>query len=172
MLYNISIQQFEFKLFEFKLFIFEYREGNPFMDNSFHYLIMAEHSIFQKELLSRLKGTGLTIGQPKILDYLLEHDGAAQKDIAHGCHIEPGTLTTLLNRMEENKLVERRTINGNRRSYYVYMTDTGRQAAVRVSGIFRELEEKAFEGVPESDRSLFMDIFFRIFENTTQLQFS
>ena len=68
------------------------------MSHSFHYLIMAEHSIFQKELLNRLKDTGLTIGQPKVLDYLKDHDGAGQKDIARGCHIEPGTLTTILNR--------------------------------------------------------------------------
>ena len=39
--------------------------------------------MFQKELLARLKDTGLTIGQPKILDYLKDHDGAGQKDIAH-----------------------------------------------------------------------------------------
>ncbi len=64
------------------------------MSHSFHYLIMAEQSMFQKELLARLKDTGLTIGQPKILDYLKDHDGAGQKDIARGCHIEPGTLPT------------------------------------------------------------------------------
>lgn len=38
------------------------------MDFSFHYLVMAQHSMFQKELLIKLKGLGLTIGQPKILD--------------------------------------------------------------------------------------------------------
>lgn len=78
------------------------------MDLSFHYLVMAEHSILQKKLLSCLKNTGLTIGQPKILDYLKDHNGASQKEIARGCHIEPGTLTSLLNRMEETELVERR----------------------------------------------------------------
>ena len=81
------------------------------MSSSFHYLVMAEHSMFQKKLLAKLKGTGLTSGQPKILDYLSDHDGASQKDIAHGCHIEPGTLTTLLNRMEEKIKVK----TGNRR---------------------------------------------------------
>ena len=39
------------------------------MDPTFHYLIMAEHAMIQKELLLRLKGTGLTLGQPKVLDY-------------------------------------------------------------------------------------------------------
>ena len=38
------------------------------MSPTFHYLIMAEHSMFQKEILAKLKDSGLTIGQPKFLD--------------------------------------------------------------------------------------------------------
>ena len=90
------------------------------MRSTFHYLIMAEHAMLQKELLSKLKGTGLTIGQPKVLDYLKDHDGASQKEIARGCHIEPGTLTSLLNRMAESGLVDRRMLHGNRRRCYIF----------------------------------------------------
>lgn len=136
------------------------------MDLSFHYLIMAEQSLFQKELLAKLKGLGLTIGQPKILDYLQTHDGAEQKDIARGCHVEPGTLTTLLNRMEAGGLVERRMLNGNRRSLYVFMTEKGREQAEAVAEAFRELEEKAFHGLSGEERREFLDIFTRIYQNT------
>ena len=59
------------------------------MSSSFHYLVMAEHSIFQKKLIAKLKGTGLTSGQPKVLDYLKDHDGASQKS-SH-----PGRLQTI-----------------------------------------------------------------------------
>ena len=109
------------------------------MPYSFHYLIMSEHSMFQKELLMKLKGSGLTIGQPKVLDYLKDHNGASQKDIALGCHIEPGTLTTLLNRMEETGLVERRMLNGNRRSFYIFLTEMGERKLELVSAAFKEL---------------------------------
>lgn len=136
------------------------------MDLSFHYLIMAQQSLFQKELLVKLKGLGLTIGQPKILDYLLTHDGAEQKEIARGCHIEPGTLTTLLNRMETGGLVERRMLNGNRRSLYVFMTDKGIEQAEAVAEAFRELEEKAFRGLSDDERREFLDLFTRIYHNT------
>ena len=49
------------------------------MDAPLHYLIMANQMLVQKALLEQLKDTGLTIGQPKILDYLKEHDGSNQK---------------------------------------------------------------------------------------------
>lgn len=136
------------------------------MSSTFHYLIMSEHSMFQKELLNRLKDSGLTIGQPKVLDYLKDHDGAGQKDIARGCHIEPGTLTTLLNRMEDTGLVERRMLNGNRRSLYVFLTDKGKNRLALVTETFSEMEEKAFRGISESEREAFMNVFLRIYENT------
>lgn len=138
------------------------------MDLSFHYLIMAEQSLFHKELLAKLKDLGLTIGQPKILDYLQTCDGAEQKDIAKGCHIEPGTLTTLLNRMETGGLVERRMLNGNRRSLYVFMTAKGKERAKAVTEAFRELEEKAFHGLSNDERTQFLDTFIKIYQNTTR----
>lgn len=136
------------------------------MTPTFHYLIMSEHSMFQKELLSRLKDSGLTIGQPKVLDYLKDHDGTGQKDIARGCHIEPGTLTTLLNRMEDAGLVERRMLHGNRRSLYVFLTEKGKEQLALVTETFSEMEEKAFRGISESEREAFMNVFLRIYENT------
>lgn len=138
------------------------------MSPTFHYLIMAEHSMFQKELLAKLKDSGLTIGQPKVLDYLKDHDGTSQKDIARGCHIEPGTLTTLLNRMEEAGLVERRMMNVNRRSLYVFLTDKGKEQLELVTAAFSEMEAEAFRGLSETERKTFMDLFLRIYANTSR----
>ncbi len=138
------------------------------MSNTFHYLIMAEHAMLQKELLVKLKGTGLTIGQPKVLDYLKGHDGASQKEIAQGCHIEPGTLTSLLNRMAESGLVERRMLNGNRRSFYIFLTEYGKIQLERVTSAFEELEKKAFRGIPEEERETFLNLLSQIYHNSSQ----
>lgn len=46
------------------------------MEDSLHYLIMANQMLVQRGLLERLKNTGLTIGQPKVLGYLKGHDGS------------------------------------------------------------------------------------------------
>ena len=56
---------------------------------SFHYLSMAVHSMIQKNFMEQVKSSGLTSGQPKVLDYLRDHNGANQKEIAAACHIEP-----------------------------------------------------------------------------------
>ena len=46
---------------------------------TFHYMVMANHAIYNRMLMEILEETGLTAGQPKVLDYLGYHDGASQK---------------------------------------------------------------------------------------------
>ena len=41
------------------------------MQETLHYLLMSDHQMIQKALVSSVKDTGLTPGQPKVLDYLL-----------------------------------------------------------------------------------------------------
>ena len=116
------------------------------MDRSFHYLLMATAALFQRGVMARLAGTGLTAGQPKVLDYLGLHDGSVQKDIAAGCQIDPATLTGILNRIEEKGLIQRRMEQGNRRSFHIYLTKQGwlKQQEVR-----QTLEEMAQQVLAE-----------------------
>ena len=138
------------------------------MDLSFHYLLMANHAMIQKKLLLSLKETGLTIGQPKVLDYLKDHNGASQKEIALGCHIEAPSLTSILNRMEENNFIERKMLNGNRRSYYIFLTENGRKYQQITDRSFDELEETAFDGITDNDREQFMNTMLHIYNNLKQ----
>lgn len=121
--------------------------------------------MLHKKLLTGLKGTDLSLGQPKVLDYLKEHNGSSQKDIARGCHIEAGSLTSVLGRMEEKGMIERKMLNGNRRSLYVFLTEKGEQLQEIVEKEFVFLEEKAFEGISEEEREIFMGLFYKIYEN-------
>lgn len=135
------------------------------MENSFHYLLMATHAVVHKELLASLKDTGLTIGQPKVLDYLHDHDGTSQTEIARACHIEAATLTSLLNRMEEKQLLVRRTLHGNRRTYYIFLTPQGREMAAKVQQMFAQLEQKAFDGLKDKEQAELQRLLDRVYEN-------
>ena len=128
------------------------------MDDSLHYLIMANQMLVQRGLLERLKETGLTIGQPKVLDYLKEHDGSNQKEIARACFLEAGSLTSILNRMEEKGLVERRMLNGNRRSFHVFLTENGKKNQELVEEMFAEIEKDALDGISSEEFETFMEV--------------
>ena len=137
------------------------------MNTSFHYLLMANQALLHKRLLNGLSDTCLTLGQPKVLDYLKEHNGVSQKEIAAGCHIEAASLTSILSRMEEKGMIERKMLNGNRRSLYVFLTDFGKELCDTVEQEFRNIEEIAFAGITEEERQKFMDTFVKIYGNLT-----
>ena len=140
------------------------------MDTSLHYLTMANQMLIQKRLLERVKASGLTLGQPKVLDYLKNHDGASQKEIAAGCFIEAGSLTSILNRMEEKGLIERRMLNGNRRTFHIFMTESGKKNQKLVEEAFKKIEKIALNGISEEEQKLFMDIFCRIYQNLADMK--
>ena len=135
------------------------------MDDTLHYLIMANQMLVQKALLEQLKNTGLTIGQPKILDYLKEHDGSNQKEIARACFLEAGSLTIILNKMEEKGLIERRILNGNRRSFHIFLTEEGKKKQQLVADAFLEIEKKALSNISEKEYEQFISVYQKIYSN-------
>ncbi len=140
------------------------------MDDSFHYMSMINHMTVQKKLMEQLKDTGLTLGQPKVLDYLKDHDGVSQKEIAAGCLIEAGSLTSILNRMEEKDLIERKMLNGNRRTFHIFMTESGKKNQKLVEEALKKIEKTALNGISEEEQKLFMEIFCRIYRNLADMK--
>ena len=138
------------------------------MKESLHYLLMTNHLTFQKSLMSVIRDTELTSGQPKVLDYLKYHDGAVQKEIAAACHIEPATITSVLLGMENKDLIIRKNLNGNRRSLYVYLTDKGRELAQRIEAEFDIIEKKALNGFSAEEKEMLNLFLTRIHENLHQ----
>ena len=133
------------------------------MKESLHYLLMANHFMIQKALVTSVKDTGLTSGQPKVLDYLKNHNGAVQKDIAAGCHIEPASLTAILNGMKTKGLIERRLCPDNHRFYNVYLTETGRLYVGRLENEFDTIESYALQNFSEADKEQLIEYLSRIY---------
>ena len=73
-----------------------------------HYLLMKSHALFSRRVLAEISKIGLSSGQPKILDFLLQYGETDQKTIAAYCEIEQATVGSILLRMENAGLVLRR----------------------------------------------------------------
>ncbi len=135
------------------------------MNYTLHYLLMADHALLQKTLFANIRDSGLSLGQPKVLDFLKEHDGAVQKDIAKGCHIEPASLSTILTGMEKSGLITRETNENNRRNLYIYMTDKGKAICEQVTEHFSQIEKKALSGFTEEEIENILTYLTKIHKN-------
>ncbi|MBQ7131373.1 MAG: MarR family transcriptional regulator [Oscillospiraceae bacterium] len=134
------------------------------MESSFHYLMMVNHLRFYKSAYSKLEGTGLTFGQPKVLEYICIHSGCLQKDIAKGYCIEPATVTSLLLRMEAQGLITR-VCDNDKRSHRVFPTEKGVAMNQLICQAFKDTEKLAFNGFSEEEILLFSQMQKRINEN-------
>ena len=49
------------------------------MEGTFHYMLMAEQAMVQKHILRTLRDTGLTMGQPKVLNISWNTTGQSRR---------------------------------------------------------------------------------------------
>lgn len=67
--------------------------------------------------------------------------------------------------MEEKGLIQRRSLNGDRRTSHIFMTDKGQAAQAQVAKAFAMMEEQAFAGISEEERAAFLQTFARLYDN-------
>ncbi len=118
--------------------------------------MLENQTVFTKMVFDKLSGRSLSVGQPKVLEYLFYHDGSVQKTIAKECQIEPATVTSLLSRMEKNGLIERRGKSGDKRYICVYLTDKGRKESEYVVTAFDAIEKEALKGFSVEEKEQFI----------------
>lgn len=128
------------------------------MELSYHYLLLLNHSIYQKKMYEAIESLKLSIGQPKVFDFLKDHDGCIQKEIAVGCQIEPASVTSILLTMEKRGFIERRSINDNRRAHYVFLTEEGKRIANLVREAMLKVEEQVLENFTTEEKEILIKL--------------
>lgn len=134
---------------------------------SLHYLLMRAHTSLNRQILSRAAGIGLTPGQPKVLDYLIDHEGSDQKTIAACCEIEPATVGSILLGMEEAGLVLRTQRPGNRRSLFVSLTPRGREKARQMAEIFWQVDDRALQSLTPQEGEALLTLLTKLYAAQT-----
>ncbi len=130
-----------------------------------HKLLARVYRIHRKCSYTRLAQLDVTPGQPRLLDYLIQHDGCIQKDISIDCDLEPATVTNILAGMEKAALIRRASDPNDRRSTHVFLTERGRQTHQQVEAVFAQLEGECFEGFSKEEKELSMQLMQRMYEN-------
>lgn len=108
-----------------------------------HYLLMKAYTNLNRWLMAQASTLGLSPGQPKILECLIQNGEVNQKAIASSCEIEPATVGSILSRMERDGLVRRRQRNGDRRSLYVSLTPRGDALGRQMMELFHHADTRA-----------------------------
>lgn len=113
------------------------REKNLLMDINYTARLIHRQG---RDLLEEL---GLHWGQPPLLAYLDEKEGASQQEIARALDIRPATLTKMVGRLEEEGYLVRRKDDKDRRLVRVFLTDRARRSLGRLYADMDKKEKEA-----------------------------
>ena len=92
----------------------------------------------------RLKPLGLSIAQCDVLTTLTEREGVSQQELAARLYVTKGNISGLIDRLAAANLVERRSIESDRRSHAIFLSPTGRSLALRAIEAQRKFVEQTF----------------------------
>jgi DNA-binding MarR family transcriptional regulator len=100
-----------------------------------------------------------------VLCCLWEQDGQATSQIGEKLKQVGGTMTGVIDRMEERNLVRRERDTQDRRIWRIWLTDTGRQLESVLPPIAMDVREAAFQGITEAEQKLVSDVVDRAIAN-------
>ena len=86
----------------------------------------------------RIKTIGLSIPQGDVLTTLTEREGVSQQELAQRLYVTKGNISGLVDRLVSAGLVERRSLDGDRRSHAIFLTPAGRTAAEKAMVIQKQ----------------------------------
>ena len=100
----------------------------------------------------RLSGSGLTVAQANVVFTLGNTEGMTCKDIGDWTHITKGTLTGVIDRLENKGLVERWAVEGDGRKTIVALTRKGERMFAREYPRHIDYLKERFDGLNATDR--------------------
>lgn len=107
------------------------------------------------KFLAQKKITAFNGEQGRILHVLWENDGISNRELSKKSGLAMSSLTTMLERMEEKKLLERRVDENDKRKILIFLTDYAKSLKSKYDEISDKMTEISFEGISDEERLAF-----------------
>lgn len=129
------------------------------------YRIKLLSQLLSRKFTEKLEPFGLTPFHWLVLCCLWQEDGLPTSSIGDKLKQVGGTLTGVLDRMEERKLVRRERDVHDRRIWRIWLTDAGRELEKDLPPIVTQLSDEFMYGISHPDREIFSQILNRAIAN-------
>ena len=116
------------------------------------YRVKLLSQLLARKFQDRLEPYGLTPFHWVVLCCLWQEDGLATSSIGEKLQQVGGTLTGVLDRMEQRGLVRRERDTRDRRVWRIWLTEAGEELKYILPPIAIEIREQALKGISEPQR--------------------
>lgn len=121
--------------------------------------------LYTRRFEGRAHALSLTLPQCKALAYLANNEGVSQKRLSELVEIDPMSLVRILDRMEADGWVKRRSDPEDRRARCLAITETAKPIVDRIWELAGETRGEALAGLSAEERALLIDLLARVHAN-------
>jgi len=126
--------------------------------------------LYTRRFEDRAQELQLTLAQCKALLYLARNEGVSQKRLAELIEIDPMSLVRILDRMEADGWVQRRSDPDDRRARSLAVTERAKPIVERIWSLVGETRSEALEGLSTEERTTLVDLLERVHQNLLALK--
>jgi DNA-binding MarR family transcriptional regulator len=105
---------------------------------------------------------GVTVAQWSVLITVYREDAVTPLEIARFVDVDPGSLTRLLDRMEDKDLIRRLPVDGDRRSIRIALTPRAAALAPRLAALADANDAQFFDALPAEEAHAFRTTLARL----------
>ena len=137
--------------------------------DSLNYLLTQVCKLHYAQSHGLLEQIGLYRGQPPVLEALWRQEGLTHGDLAQQLHVQPATITKMVQRMERTGFVVRQRDTEDERVSRVYLTAKGRAIQADLEHVLHTIETRTYAGFSAEERELLGLFFARMRGNLMQM---
>lgn len=125
---------------------------------NFGFLLKDVSRLYVARFEQRASAISLTLNQCKALAELERNEGVSQARLAELTGVDPMAMVRILDRMESDRLIERRPDPADRRARRLYLTEEGKPLVAEVWRMAEQTRAELFAGIGKEDRLVFMRV--------------
>jgi len=138
------------------------------IEKSTGFLVVRTARSMKKALDSKLVEIGVTASQHTVLSTLGKNDGLSLSEIGKRVFLDKPAITGLVDRLEQDQLVERKRVSTDRRVINIYLTPKGRNLLQRMDEIATEVDEELTRVLSAEELHVFREMLNRIWHRANQ----
>lgn len=122
------------------------------------------------EFRKKLDKLNLHIGQPMMLQEIMENPGITQYELSLKTHVTPASIATSTKRMEKMGYLTKEEDPNNLRCKRLYITELGRNLALESRKEIAEIDTKLFKGITDEELEVLINIYDKLIINLAEIE--
>lgn len=139
--------------------------GGGDMEASVGYRLRLAQILAYRNFEEKITDYGVAPRYLGLLGIVSANPGQPQNKLAEAIGLQKSSLVTILDRLEKESILERRSIPQDRRARGVWLTPRGETVVAELAKRAAEHEERMAQGIPASDRERLIEMLGRIIDN-------